>query len=258
MKRAEPGERTPLRVDAVNVSWRHKKFTLVELLVVIAIIAILASMLLPALNGAKDTAKSIACVSSLKQTGLGTLMYSGDFDDYFMPLYNHGEDPGQHGQTWPRGGIMPYVPIKVAGFGCPSQPPMGGPSTGPTASVDKWYHYSYNIYAEMSNPTDFGVCWYPQPPHILNKISTAGSPSRTILFCDAPGPQDNFPLMVTWDADFWCIGAGRIQPPYPAHRLISTAWVDGHAATMAYFDITKPNAANQYYFALDKTGLTPP
>src|SRR5436190_2622761 len=61
---------------------RHA-FTLIELLVVIGIIAILASLLLPALARAKEAGKRITCVNDLRQLGLSVVMYADDHDGYY-------------------------------------------------------------------------------------------------------------------------------------------------------------------------------
>jgi prepilin-type N-terminal cleavage/methylation domain-containing protein len=112
----------PRSCKMLNVTPKANKnkryFTLIELLVVIAIIAILAAMLLPALNSARDTAKSISCLSNLKQFGTGFNMYMIDYDSRFP---NYGTSTA--GSCWDVM-LYPYVGHSASGtsniYHCPA------------------------------------------------------------------------------------------------------------------------------------------
>lgn len=76
----------PAKIPAGNNPGRVPSFTLIELLIVIAIIAILASMLLPALGKARERGRTAACTSNLKQIGVAYAAYIVDNSDFMIPV----------------------------------------------------------------------------------------------------------------------------------------------------------------------------
>ena len=146
---------------------RHRHFTLIELLVVVAIIAILAAMLLPSLQRAKEVTRKVSCANNLKQHGLALGLYYDDFDGFAHKC--------RVNNLWPGGwlGALGYLPGATwdlynhpygAGLSmelnvCPAEQFVrGDPSWGGNIFYGSHYGWSRYFYSDTGCCADTGTC----------------------------------------------------------------------------------------------------
>jgi len=214
-------------------------FTLIELLVVIAIIAILAAILLPALNSARERGRSASCINNLKNIATATMQYADANEDFFprqkMVIPSYGTS------NVLTAGILTYhnyTDINV--FFCPT-----GMSMMQTAKINEANKViAEKNHAMLHNYASYGInayaCGDPSTDPSL-KTGRFKNPSQSIIFGDSAVTDDNSTTSASVNVIQGCYliqkaGAtykwGALYDYHNNKSSANLSWADGHVSNM--------------------------
>jgi prepilin-type processing-associated H-X9-DG protein len=203
-------------------------FTMIELMIVIALIIILASMLLPALNKARNTAKGIMCVNNLKQLSVCFEYYASDFDEWCCS----GNLSGVYWCYY----FKDNYPVKPANFYCPS-------SSVQSATVDRYnisYGLKYRTFGYYLSSGASGQLF----AHKKGEISKFGRDSTLIVFADSCplNEKNNFEKAAGaegsliegwWNVDPFVSGSLCYAVSTRRHNGANCLFFDGHISKLS-------------------------
>jgi prepilin-type N-terminal cleavage/methylation domain-containing protein/prepilin-type processing-associated H-X9-DG protein len=237
---------TPRRKNSTNSG-----FTLIELLVVIAIIAILASILFPVFGRARENARKTACLSNLKQIGLGVLQYTQDYDET-MPQVSFMYGPNGvalgspnewRGAKW-ADVIQPYVKSDQM-FTCPSDSSSGAKfvSLPNAAGTSRYSSTSTTTPLGGSYSVNNAYAWSgggvrPATPPMGQKIAVMAAPASTIFAVESESVVNN---AITWSDTYWN------TQPVPTNTTTGAGMKRDTAAEPPYFGY-QDSAGRKYFF----------